>query len=196
MAPNIVDTDTWQRAEILMQPIFIRLIDHFRKVLEDSPWKGDYQQREIWPDSIPESVKQHRQDLITQLATASNQEDVALLEIELETLPTPYPGYELHLYLANENPERSPHADRTDHVHTDHVDNMAPIAIFDLWQICYHICFTNYPLDTQDCPVAIVDTHLLDEDGDVDWQQVDQKTGRVVQHLFNTLSLRVENETR
>ncbi|MFZ4666484.1 MAG: hypothetical protein ACOYME_08655 [Prochlorotrichaceae cyanobacterium] len=182
MAPNIVDTDTWQRAEILMQPIFIRLIDHFRKVLEDSPWKGDYQQREIWPDSIPESVKQHRQDLITQLATASNQEDVALLEIELETLPTPYPGYELHLYLANENPERSPHTD--------------PIAIFDLWQICYHICFTNYPLDAQDCPVAIVDTHLLDEDGDVDWQQVDQKTGRVVQHLFNTLSLRVENETR
>lgn len=189
MAPNIVDQDTWQRAERLMQPIFIRLMDHFRKILEDSPWKGDYQQREIWPDSIPESVKQRRQDVITQLAIASSQEEVARLEIELDTLPTPYPGYELHLYPANEDSERSPHTDPA-----------TPIAVFDLWEICYHICFTNYPLDAQDSaaaivppaivPAAIVDVHLLDEDGEVDWEQVDQKTSRVVQHLFNTAESR------
>ena len=184
MAPNIVDQDTWQRAELLMQPIFIRLMDHFRKILEDSPWKGDYQQREIWPDSIPESVKQHRQDVITQLAIASSQEEVVRLEIELDTLPTPYPGYELHLYLANEDSERSPH-----------IDPATPLAVFDLWEICYHICFTNYPLDAQDSaaaivPAAIVDVHLLDEDGEVDWEQVDQKTSRVVQHLFNTAESR------
>ena len=90
----------------------------------------------------------------------------------------------MQVELANEDSERSPH-----------IDPATPLAVFDLWEICYHICFTNYPLDAQDSaaaivPAAIVDVHLLDEDGEVDWEQVDQKTSRVVQHLFNTAESR------
>ncbi|MGB3534958.1 MAG: hypothetical protein WBA13_15775 [Microcoleaceae cyanobacterium] len=44
MKPKIKDALAWKQAEMLMQPTLIRVIDNIRKQLENSPWKGTYQQ--------------------------------------------------------------------------------------------------------------------------------------------------------
>jgi hypothetical protein len=44
MKPKIKDAIAWQQAELLMQPTLIRVLDNIRKQLEDSPWKGTYQE--------------------------------------------------------------------------------------------------------------------------------------------------------
>jgi hypothetical protein len=44
MKPQFPDTIAWQQAELLMQPAYIRILDHIRKQLEQSPWKGTYQE--------------------------------------------------------------------------------------------------------------------------------------------------------
>jgi hypothetical protein len=44
MKPQFTDTLAWQQAELLMQPAYIRIIDQIRKQLEESSWKGTYQE--------------------------------------------------------------------------------------------------------------------------------------------------------
>lgn len=44
MKPQFQDTLAWQQAELLMQPAYIRILDHIRKQLEESSWKGTYQE--------------------------------------------------------------------------------------------------------------------------------------------------------
>jgi len=44
MKPKFTDTLAWQQAELLMQPAFIRVLDHIRKQLDQSTWKGTYQE--------------------------------------------------------------------------------------------------------------------------------------------------------
>jgi hypothetical protein len=165
MAPNIRDSQTWQQADTLLQPIFIRLVDHFRQALDQSGWVGEYSQREIWPDHVEEAVKVRRQALLEGLETCSGSE-AAVLEAELATLPAPYPGYELGLFAPSEDPHL----------------RAAPLHTFDLWELCYEICFTNYPQDP--LTPAVVDARLFDDSGDVDWQRVDEKTKALVQRLF------------
>ncbi|MEA5498169.1 hypothetical protein VB834_25180 [Limnoraphis robusta Tam1] len=47
MRPKIKDQVAWQQAELLMQPILIRLLDNIRKKLEEpSVWKGTYHNTE------------------------------------------------------------------------------------------------------------------------------------------------------
>ncbi|MFZ9739330.1 MAG: hypothetical protein ACO3EZ_15115 [Prochlorotrichaceae cyanobacterium] len=166
MPPNLTSAESWQQANLLLQPIFIRLIDHLRKILEESAWIGEYQNREIWPDFVEESVKLHRQELLQQLETIA-PEAADPIKAELATLPAPYPGYELFIFLKDQTEGE-------------------PLARFDLWELCYQICFSNY-LNTPDAPPAIVDQTLLDEEGEVEWNQVDQKTGKVVAQLFEQL---------
>ncbi len=43
MKPKIKDPIAWKQAELLMQPALIRVLDNIRKQLENSPWKGTYQ---------------------------------------------------------------------------------------------------------------------------------------------------------
>jgi hypothetical protein len=47
MKPKFKDTRAWDQAQLLMQPIFIRLVDNIRKKLDDSTWKGTYEELQI-----------------------------------------------------------------------------------------------------------------------------------------------------
>lgn len=163
--PRFSNTATWQQAEILMQPVFIRLVDNLRKALDQSQWRGRYQEEAVWPDTIPPETRNRVQDLQQQLAIASPEEALALEEA-LARLPKPQPSYTLCL----ENNDRT--------------------VTLDLWQLCYQICFSNYhPLLFQEEEVTVeVDTSLLDETGDVDWQRLDAKTQELVHQIFASLS--------
>ncbi|TVQ47748.1 MAG: hypothetical protein EA365_03345 [Gloeocapsa sp. DLM2.Bin57] len=44
MQPKFKNQLTWSQAELLMQPILIRVIDNLRQSLETSSWKGTYQE--------------------------------------------------------------------------------------------------------------------------------------------------------
>ncbi len=59
----------------------------------------------------------------------------------------------------------------------------------DIWELCYQVCFHNYhPTDsTQESQEVEIDTSLIDETGDVDWQGLDTKAQRLVQQLFADL---------
>ncbi|MBW4537527.1 MAG: hypothetical protein KME43_00120 [Myxacorys chilensis ATA2-1-KO14] len=162
MKPRFADIETWQQAEVLMQPAFIRLIDNLRKQLDETTWKGTYRDVLVWADGIPEDVKATVAGLQEQLKTASPEQTVEI-EQSLSHLPNPYPGYELQL---------------------EHNDRQVTV---DLWELCYKICFQtdNQPL-TDDRPVE-VDTSLMDEAGEVDWNQLDDKTKRLVSEIFDNL---------
>jgi len=163
--PQISDTTAWRQAEVLMQPVFIRLIDNIRKELERSPWKGTYREEVAWAEDVPGELRERVEALQAQLKAASPEEADAL-EAALANLPQPMPGY--FLCLEKEG---------------------SPSTTVDLWQLCYQICFKNYhPLIHQEENVVVeVDTSLLDETGDVDWNRLDEKAQRVVQGIFSSL---------
>jgi hypothetical protein len=133
--PIFKDAQDWERAELLMQPALIRVIDHLRQTLETSSWQGQYEE---------------------------------VLE--------PYPGYHLHLR-------------RQDHHLT-----------LDLWDLCFQICFVNYhphPFQQsepeRDHAVTVaIDSTLLNDQGEVDWHALDDKTQGLIQRLFAALPGEIE----
>lgn len=78
---------------------------------------------------------------------------------------TPIPGYELCL-------ER----------------NGASVCV-DVWELCYQVCFRDYhPTHTeQESQEVEIDTSLIDETGDVDWQGLDSKAQQLVKQVFDRL---------
>jgi hypothetical protein len=59
----------------------------------------------------------------------------------------------------------------------------------DLWELCYQVCFRNFnptpaELDTQEVEI---DTSLIDETGDIDWQSLDTKAQHLVEKVFADL---------
>ncbi|MEC4807332.1 MAG: hypothetical protein SAJ12_21095 [Jaaginema sp. PMC 1079.18] len=125
MKPKFKDIAAWEQAQQLMQPIFIRLVDNIRKKLEDSTWKGTYEERQ-----------------------------------------NPVPGYELTLTRSQES------------------------YTFNLWEMCYSICFQNYQIThAPHTPVEVeIDTDLFQvETGDIDWNKIEAKTKQVVEEVFATL---------
>jgi hypothetical protein len=44
MKPKFKNTLAWEQAQLLMQPVFIRVIDNLRKQLDESLWTGIYQE--------------------------------------------------------------------------------------------------------------------------------------------------------
>lgn len=64
----------------------------------------------------------------------------------------------------------------------------------DIWELCYKVCFEKYePIrhifsleDETSYPVD-VDTRLLDEGGEVDWQLLESKAQQSVRKVFSTL---------
>jgi len=162
--PRFSSTAAWQQAEVLMQPVFIRLVDNIRKELDHSSWRGSYREEAVWPDSVPPAVREQVTALQQQLAIASPEEALALEEA-LARLPKPLPSYFLCL------------------------EQNGKTVTLDLWQLCYQICFVNYhPLLLQDEEVTVeVDATLLDEAGDIDWQRLDAKAQGVVQQIFVSL---------
>jgi hypothetical protein len=124
MKPKITNEIAWQQAELLMQPSLIRLIDNIRKQLDESIWKGTYQEVQI-----------------------------------------PFPGYQLCL---------------------EHQDEKRCV---DLWELCYQICFNNYtPTHVEGEGVEVeIDTSLIDESGDIDWNRLDAKASQLVSDIFAQL---------
>lgn len=58
----------------------------------------------------------------------------------------------------------------------------------DIWELCYQVCFRNYqPNSTETDQTVEIDTSLLDETGDVDWQCLEAKTRQLVQQVFADL---------
>ena len=161
MLPKITNSTSWQQAEILMQPAFIRVIDNIRKQLDVCDWKGTYQDVLTWPANTTDETKA----LVTQLV--QNMETATIAQIEeikktLTSLPMPYLGY--HLLLQRQQEQLN----------------------IDLWDLCYQVCFLNY--SSQNTAVDI-DTNLIDEYGDVNWQYLENKTQELVKQVFANLPI-------
>jgi hypothetical protein len=157
MPPKITTFETWSQADLLMQPALIRLLDNLRKIAEDQNWQATYNNQLLWPDGTTEAQKADYDRLQQELSRAA-PETVPGIEAQLAQLPQP----QLYYGLLLSQGERS--------------------ASFDIWQLCYQICFVDY---NEDNPVAI-DATLLDGDV-VDWDQLEQKTKTIVLDLFGRL---------
>lgn len=165
MPPKFATPAAWQQAELLMQPVFIRVIDNLRKELEQSSWKGSYHESPLWAEDISEETKATIASLQTELQTASPERSTAIQE-SLARLPQSHPGY----YLVLEKGDRT--------------------VRIDLWQLCYQICFRNYNpvVNTSDDPVVDIDTTLIESDtGEVDWLRLDTKTKQIITQIFANL---------
>jgi hypothetical protein len=161
MPPKITNPDTWQQAEVLMQPAFIRIIDHLRRQLETSTWKGTYQDVLIWPSDTTDATKTIVTQLLQELATAP-EETAMEIKQTLMKLPKPHPGY--HLCLQRQEQQVS----------------------VDLWELCYQVCFRNY--SSLGDEAVEIDTSLMEDDTvDVDWQRLDGKVGELVAQVFANL---------
>ncbi len=160
---------TWQSAAQLMQPALIRLIDQLGHYLTTSDWRGEYETQEYWPEQTSADLKQQVMTLRQQWESA-DPESKPGLEAQLFALPQPLVGYVLHL----ERGETKTH--------------------FNLWELCYQICFESYTpkLDWEgitDLPIEQiqVDARLLNDQGEVDWNALDQKAAQVVTQAFQSL---------
>jgi hypothetical protein len=164
MPPKITDPVAWQQAELLMQPAFIRVIDHIGKQLEESAWQGTYENVLIWPPGTTDETKAIVIELLQKLEGASS-EQATQIEQEIERLPIPQPGYQLFLQHQEQH------------------------FSFDLWDLCYQVCFRHYSpsLAKSNSYSVEIDTSLIDETGDVDWQRLDAKAGELVEQVFASL---------
>lgn len=159
MPPKITNSTTWQKAEILMQPAFIRVVDNLRKHLDTSSWKGTYHDVLIWPPGTTDEAKTMVTQLLQEMETAT-PEQVEDIRANLALLPIPHPGY--HLRLQRQEQEVN----------------------VDLWDLCYQVCFVNYSPESTDVDI---DANLLDEFGEVDWQHLENKTKQLVKQVFDSL---------
>ncbi|AFY57072.1 hypothetical protein Riv7116_4653 [Rivularia sp. PCC 7116] len=159
MPPKITNSVAWQQAELLMQPTFIRVIDNVRKILDNSSWKGTYHDVLTWAAGTSEETKAIVTQMVQELETATPEQAVEIRET-LAKLPTPHPGY--HLCLERQDQQVN----------------------VDLWELCYQVCFVEYTLSND---VVDIDTSLLDETGDVEWNLLDKKAKRVVEEMFAKL---------
>lgn len=165
MPPKFADTAAWQQAELIMQPAFIRILDRIRKQLDASTWKGTYENVLIWQPGTTEETKAIVANLVLQLESAP-PEQADEIEQALMKLPTPTPGYQLNLQR----------------------EGMETVKV-DLWELCYQVCFRNYsPLLAESPNYTVeIDTDLIDETGDVDWQLLDEKAAALVDRIFADL---------
>lgn len=159
MPPRITNPTTWQQAELLMQPAFIRVVDNIRKHLDTSNWKGTYHDVLIWPANTSDDIKAWVTQLLQEMESAS-LERADEIKATLADLPMPYPGY--HLRLQRQDHEVS----------------------LDLWEICYQVCFLNYSPVSES---VSIDTRLLDDAGGVNWQSLEDKTEDLVGRAFANL---------
>ncbi len=165
MPPKFADNTAWQQAELIMQPAFIRILDRIRKQLDTSAWKGTYENVLIWQPETTTETQAIVAGLVQQLESAAPEQQEEI-EQALMKLPTPTPGY--HLCLQHEGLET--------------------IKV-DLWELCYQVCFCNYSPLLAESPnyIVAIDTNLIDETGDVDWQLLDEKAAHLVDRVFAQL---------
>lgn len=166
MPPKFANTAAWEQAELIMQPAFIRILDRIRKHLDTSAWKGTYENVLSWQPGTTEETKAIVTNLVQQLESAS-PEQVDEIEQALLKLPTPTPGYQLCLQR----------------------EGMETVKV-DLWELCYQVCFLDYSSLLAESPnyTVEIDTSLIDETGDVDWQLLDEKAAALVDRIFTNLA--------
>jgi hypothetical protein len=158
-----------QTALTLMQPTFIRVMDHLRRTLEQSAWKGQYETTHAWPEGTTPEVKAEVLWLYDKLEGAAKV-DQADIECQLADLPQPVPVYLLHLEKEQQR------------------------KTINVWELCYQICLTDYipQIERTDfVEVALEEAQpdyaLFDESGEVDWVRLDQKTAGMIQAAFQSL---------
>jgi hypothetical protein len=159
MPPKITNSEKWQQAELLMQPAFIRVVDNVRKLLEKSSWKGTYHDVLIWEKGTSDESRAIVTQLLQELEAATPERAEQIREA-LRLLPTPHPGY--HLCLQRQEQQVN----------------------VDLWQLCYQVCFIEYTFTDDEVDI---DTSLIDETSDVEWNLLDIKAKRVVEEMFANL---------
>ncbi|ARV62468.1 hypothetical protein BZZ01_30990 [Nostocales cyanobacterium HT-58-2] len=159
MPPKIRNSVAWQQAELLMQPAFIRVVDNIRKLLDVSSWTGTYQDVLIWPTGTTDETKAIVTKLLQDLEAATPEQALEIRET-LSPLPIPHPGY--HLCLQRQEQTVS----------------------IDLWELCYQVCFRSYISGDE---TVEIDTSLIDENGDVEWQRLDAKAKELVEQVFANL---------
>jgi hypothetical protein len=164
--PKFADIRAWEQADLLMQPVFIRVLDNIRKQLEQSNWQGTYRDTPIWPEGVSEETKAQVMQLQQQLVKASPNEAEAIEE-QLARLPRPHPSYVLCLQRGDRQ------------------------ITVDLWQLCYQVCFRNYSpiLNALDQDMIVeIDLSLIDDNGEVDWLRLDTKAKHLIEQIFSSLS--------
>lgn len=64
----------------------------------------------------------------------------------------------------------------------------------DVWELCYKVCFQEYEpvkhifsLENEAAYPVEIDTRLIDELGEVDWQLLESKAQHSVRKVFSTL---------
>lgn len=117
MQPKFQNILEYEKSQLLLQPIYIRLIDNIRKQSELLQWNIAY-----------------------------------------EDINEPFPGYIVSLKKGSY------------------------LAKYNIWELCFKICFDSYEKD-QTTPVK-TDKILIDEEGELDWQQIETKTQNLVKSLF------------
>ncbi len=167
MKPQINDLKTWNQAELLLQPAFIRLIDNFRKAVKTTDWDSRYEDLQDWPEEATEAQKARWADL-SALLESTQPVDIEAIEAELQSLPTPELSYRLNLERGEQQVQ------------------------FDLWQLCYQVCFQAYvpglPSDVgNDTQPVEIDDRLLDNQGEVDWVALDKKVQNITEQIMQSL---------
>lgn len=84
---------------------------------------------------------------------------------------TPLPGYRLDLKHNDQN------------------------VSVDVWELCYQVCFRNYNAShaSQESQEVEIDTALIDQTGDVDWIQLEEKASNIINQLFDNLPTEVDD---
>lgn len=117
-SPKFKTTLDYEKANILMQPVFIRVVDNIRKEAENNNWEISYQE-------ISEPFPSH---LLTQKKGSLIKET-------------------------------------------------------NIWFICFQVCFNEFAIE-QNEPVEI-DPNLVSDTGELNWDEIENKTKIVVTKLFN-----------
>ncbi|PZO51128.1 MAG: hypothetical protein DCF15_15155 [Phormidesmis priestleyi] len=166
------------QVEQLMQPALIRVIDNIRKQLEVSDWQGSYEEELIWPVGTTAEQQQAYTTLQKQLHGVPPEEHDRVAAL-MSQLPQPSPLYRLKLLPAKSTGLVNGPAEP--------VTEPAVEKVVDIWALCYQVCAIAYdPEEADDSPIE-ADNSLLDDQGDIDWQRLDDKTKLLVENIFQKL---------
>ncbi len=151
----------------LMQPALIRVIDNIRKQLDETAWQGSYEEKLIWPAGTTDAQKADYAALQKQLHGVPTETHDRIEDL-MSQLPQPAPFYTLRLTKADS-------AEQT----------------VDIWALCYQVCAVdyspNYSSNAEEDRPLEADARLLDEQGEVDWRQLDDKTKALIAGIFQAL---------
>lgn len=159
LQPEFTSSLNRAKVEELMQPALIRVIDNIRKQLDDVDWEGKYEEKLLWPEGTTPEQQQEYSALQKRLHGVPPEEHDRVATL-MSQLPQPSPLYTLRLKKDN-------HTDKT----------------VDVWALCYQVCVIAYnPPEKLEA-----DDTLFDEDGEVDWRALDEKTKGLVEAIFTDL---------